>query len=52
VDDLSKCVAPIKNSRNIRWDRIEYTEKVATLERLFCMTAIKKVSLIPTVDIQ
>ncbi len=34
MDSLSNCVSPIKNSRNIRWDRWEYAEKVATLEKL------------------
>ncbi len=34
MDSLSNRIAPINNSRNIRWDRGEYAEKVAALERL------------------
>ena len=34
MDSLSNCIAPIKNSRNIRWDRSEYAEKLCTLEKL------------------
>jgi hypothetical protein len=34
VDSLSNRIAPIKNSRNIRWDRDEYAEKVVAMESL------------------
>ncbi|MDQ3232228.1 MAG: helix-turn-helix domain-containing protein [Pseudobdellovibrionaceae bacterium] len=34
VDSLSNRIAPINNSRNVRWDRGEYAEKVAALESL------------------
>lgn len=34
MSSLSNCVSPINNSRNIRWNRCEYADKVATLEKV------------------
>lgn len=34
MNSLSNCASPFKNSRNVRWDRLEYAEKVASVEKL------------------
>jgi ribosome-binding protein aMBF1 (putative translation factor) len=31
---LSNCASAFKNSRHVRWDRLEYAEKVASADRL------------------
>jgi hypothetical protein len=30
MDSLSNCASAFKNSRHVRWDRLEYAEKVAS----------------------